>query len=94
MTAEEHCMIHIPTETSSLTVNVRRKPCIGQKDTATFCDPSHNFQSLCLSYFVVFLGYRGVAAFTMFTETAGYVCTRSARGWGTGMEKAEFLLKF
>lgn len=33
MTAEEHCMIHIPTETSSLTINVRRKPCIGQKHT-------------------------------------------------------------
>lgn len=85
-------MIHISIETSSLTLNHGRKPCIGQKHKS--CDPLHTFQSLCLCYFVVFVGYHGLAALTIVTETAGYVCARSARGFGTGLEKPEFLLAF
>lgn len=81
-------MIHIPAETSSLKV----APHWSENTPSTSCQPSHN--ALCLCYFVVFLGYCGFADFTMFTETAGCACARSARGWGTGMEKPEFSLKF
>lgn len=52
------------------------------------------FSRCVLCCFVVFVGYRELAALTIVTETAGYVCARSARGFGTGLEKPEFLLAF